>query len=107
MGRYGANPIILVLNNDGYMVERALEPYPDWSYNDLAKWRYADLPHALGCADWTTARVETIGELDAAMKAARESKSGAYIEIISGRMDMPKNLAFAHTRLKELYGETP
>ncbi|MGB7151312.1 MAG: thiamine pyrophosphate-binding protein [Terriglobales bacterium] len=104
MGRYGANPIILVLNNDGYMVERALEPYPDWSYNDLAKWRYADLPHALGCADWITARVETIGELDAAMKAARESKSGAYIEVIGGRMDMPKALAFAHTRIKELYG---
>jgi indolepyruvate decarboxylase len=39
MGRYAANPIIFVLNNDGYMVERALEPYPDWSYNDLAKWR--------------------------------------------------------------------
>ncbi len=104
MGRYGANPIILVLNNDGYMVERALEPYPDWSYNDLAKWRYADLPHAFGCADWITARVETIGELDAAMKAARESKSGAYIEVIGGRMDMPKALAFAHTRIKELYG---
>ena len=48
-----------------------------------------------------------LGELDAAMNAARESKSGAYIEVISGRMDMPKNLAFAHTRLKELYGETP
>jgi indolepyruvate decarboxylase len=106
MGRYAANPIIFVLNNDGYMVERALEPYPDWSYNDLAKWRYADLPRALGCGDWVTARVETLGELDAAMKAARESKSGAYIEIIGGRMDMPKNLAFAHTRLKELYGDT-
>lgn len=105
MGRYGANPIIFVLNNDGYMVERALEPNPDWSYNDLAKWRYADLPRALGCADWITARVETLGELDAAMKAARESTSGAYIEIIGGRMDMPKNLAFAHTRLKELYGD--
>src|SRR5947209_18724014 len=35
MGRFGANPIILCLNNDGYMVERALEPNPDWSYNDL------------------------------------------------------------------------
>lgn len=105
MGRYGANPIIFVLNNDGYMVERALEPNPDWSYNDLAKWRYADLPRALGCADWITARVETLGELDAAMQAARESTSGAYIEIIGGRMDMPKNLAFAHTRLKELYGD--
>jgi indolepyruvate decarboxylase len=106
MGRFGANPIILVLNNDGYMVERALELNPDWSYNDLAKWRYADLPHALGCTDWFTARVETLGELDAALKAARESKSGAYIEVIGGRMDMPKGLAFAHTRLKELYGDT-
>ncbi len=107
MGRYGANPIILVLNNDGYMVERALELNPDWSYNDLAKWRYADLPRALGCSDWVTARVETLGELDTAMKAARESRSGAYIEVIGGRMDMPKGLAFAHTRLKELYGDTP
>jgi len=105
IGRYGANPIILVLNNDGYMVERALEPNPDWSYNDLAKWRYADLPRALGCADWVTARVETLGALDAAMKAARESKSGAYIEVVGGRMDMPKALAFAHTRIKELYGD--
>ena len=105
MGRYGAKPIIFVLNNDGYMVERALEPNPDWSYNDLAKWRYADLPRALGCADWVTARVETLGELDAAMKAARESRSGAYIEIIGGRMDMPKTLAFAHTRIRELYGD--
>jgi indolepyruvate decarboxylase len=107
MGRFGANPIIFVLNNGGYLVERALEVNPDWSYNDLAKWRYTELPHALGCTDWFTARVETLGELDAAMKAARESKSGAYIEVIGERMDMPKNLAFAHTRLKELYGETP
>jgi indolepyruvate decarboxylase len=107
MGRYSANPIVLCLNNDGYMVERALEPNPDWSYNDLAKWRYAEVPHALGCTDWFTARVETLSELDAALKAARESKSGAYIEVIGGRMDMPKGLAFAHTRLKELYGETP
>jgi len=52
-------------------------------------------------------RVETLGELDAAMKAARETKSGAYIEVIGGRLDMPKGLAFAHTRLKELYGDTP
>jgi indolepyruvate decarboxylase len=107
MGRYRADPIIFCLNNDGYQVERALEPYPDWSYNDLAKWRYAELPRALGCVDWVTARVETLGELDAAMQAARESKTGAYIEIIGGRMDMPRNLAFAHTRLKEIYGDTP
>jgi indolepyruvate decarboxylase len=105
MGRFDANPIIFVLNNGGYQVERALELNPDWSYNDLAPWRYAELPKALGCSDWFTARVETLGELDLAMRAARDSKSGAYIEIIGGRMDMPPGLAFAHSRLKQIYGE--
>jgi hypothetical protein len=33
--------------------------------------------------------------------------SGAYIEIIGGKMDMPPALAFAHSRLKEMYGATP
>src|SRR5258708_17946629 len=49
MGRYGAKPIILVLNNGGYMVERALETKPDLAYNDLSKSRYADMPRAFGC----------------------------------------------------------
>ena len=42
----------------------------------------------LGCADWVTARVTTLGELDEAMKSARASKTGAYIEIVGGKMDM-------------------
>lgn len=107
MGRYGVKPIVFVLNNDGYLVERALEQNPDWSYNDLAKWRYADVPRALGCADWVTARVETLGELDTALTTARESESGAYIEVIGGRMDMPKGLAYARTRLSEVSGAAP
>jgi indolepyruvate decarboxylase len=41
------------------------------------------------------------------MKAARDNKSGAYIEIIGGKMDMPPALAFAHGRLRELYGAAP
>jgi indolepyruvate decarboxylase len=79
MGRFGANVIVLVLNNSGYLIERALEENPNWTYNDLAPWNYAQLPKALGCADWYTARVTTIGELDEAMKAARASKTGACI----------------------------
>jgi hypothetical protein len=50
-----------------------------------------------------TARVTTLGELDEAMKSARASKSGAYIEIIGGKMDMPPALAYAHGRLKTMY----
>ena len=107
MGRFGANITVFVLNNGGYLIERALEENPNWTYNDLSQWKYAELPRSMGCADWFTARVETIGELDAAMKAARESKSGVYIEIIGGRMDMPPALAFAHGRLKAMYGDAP
>jgi len=107
MGRFGANVIVFVLNNSGYLIERALEENPNWSYNDLAPWNYAELPKALGCTDWYTARVTTLGELDDAMKAARANKNGAYIEIIGGKMDMPPALAYAHGRLQAMYGDTP
>jgi indolepyruvate decarboxylase len=107
MGRFGAKVIVFVLNNSGYLIERALEQNPNWTYNDLAPWNYAELPKALGCADWFTARVTTLGELDDAMKSARASKSGAYVEIMGGKMDMPPALAFAHGQLKAMYGDTP
>ena len=63
---------MFVLNNDGYMVERRWNK-THWSYNDLARWNYAELPRAMGCVDWFTAHVETLGELDAAMEKARSS----------------------------------
>jgi hypothetical protein len=44
--------------------------------------------------------VTTLGELDEAMKAARASKTRAYVEIIGEKMDMPPALAYAHGRLK-------
>ena len=107
MGRFGAKVIVFVLNNSGYLVERALEVDPDCTYSDLSSWNYAEFLKALGCADWYTARVTTLGELDEAMEAARASQTGAYIEIMSDKMDMPPALAFAHGRLKAMYGETP
>ena len=108
MGRFGANVIVFVLNNSGYLIERALEEKSDCDLQRPRALRnYAELPKALGCTDWFTARVTTLGELDQAMKAARASKSGAYIEIIGGKMDMPPALAFAHGQLKAMYGGTP
>jgi indolepyruvate decarboxylase len=107
MGRFGTNVIVFVLNNDGYLIERSLEENPNWTYNDLAPWKYAELPDALGCGDWFAARVSTLGELDDAMKRARASKTGAYIEIIGGKLDMPPALAFAHGRLEAMYGDAP
>ena len=31
MGRFGANVIVFVLNNSGYLIERALEENPNWT----------------------------------------------------------------------------
>jgi len=104
MGRNGLKPIIFVLNNAGYMVERALEENPDWVYNDLAPWNYHALPAALGCRDWFTAKVSTLGELDAALDRAGKGDSACYIEVIGGKTDYPAGLAAAHGRLDALYG---
>src|SRR5205823_11926062 len=103
MGRNGLKPIIFVLNNGGYMVERALEADPDWVYNDLAPWNYHALPAALGCRDWFTARVTTLGELDAALARASTGESACYIEVVGGKMDFPAGLAMAHQRLDAMY----
>ena len=96
MGRNGLKPVIFVLNNEGYMVERALEANPDWVYNDLAPWNYHALPAALGCRGWFTAKVTTLGELDAALARAATGESASYIEVVGGRMDFPAGLAMAH-----------
>jgi indolepyruvate decarboxylase len=114
MGRFGANVIVFVLNNSGYLIERALEENSDWTYNNLAPWNYAELPKALGCANWYTARVTTLGELDEAMKAARATNrtgrfpaSGSRTKLHAFTHGTSSALAFAHGQLEAMYGDTP
>ena len=104
MGRYGVKPVIFVLNNAGYLVERALESSPDQKYNDLASWDYATLPAALGCKGWFTAKVLTNAELDAAMATAQTHDGASYIEIVAGRLDFPDGLKLMGSRQQEMYG---
>jgi TPP-dependent 2-oxoacid decarboxylase len=63
-----------------------------------------NLPAAVGCRGWFTAKVATLGELDAALARAATSESASYIEVVGGRMDLPAGLAMAHRRLDALYG---
>jgi indolepyruvate decarboxylase len=103
MGRYGINPIIICINNDGYMVERALEPDPNHEYDDVAQLQYAQLPEVFGCKNWLTFKVKTNLELNAALEAARLHKSGVYIEIITGRLDFGATLEFFNHHLSSMY----
>jgi indolepyruvate decarboxylase len=104
MGRNKLKPVIFVLNNQGYAIERALEYSPDWEYNDLAQWNYHALPAALGCEDWFTAKVATLGELDRALERASKGDTACYIEVVGGRTDYPAGLALANKRLDAMYG---
>ena len=89
MGRRGLKPTIFVLNNSGYLIERLLCKDPNIAYNDLAEWRYSELPHALGCDGWFTSRVSTCGELDQAMQQAGQNGSASYIEVVTDEYAAP------------------
>jgi indolepyruvate decarboxylase len=102
--RFGLKPIVFVLNNDGYLIERLLCENPDSYYNDLAKWRYHKLPEALGCDDWLSARVETCGELDKAIAKAEAAGTGVYIEVVTGRYVASPLSQKLHESIATLYG---
>jgi indolepyruvate decarboxylase len=81
MGRYGINPIVIVLNNGLYGVEDVLSERGH-VYDDLAGWNYHTLPAAMGCHDWFCTRVETVGDLESALEEARNHHGGCYLEIM-------------------------
>jgi indolepyruvate decarboxylase len=82
-GRLGLKPIVFVLNNSGYQIERLLCKNPAIAYDNVAPWRYSELPRALGCDGWLTARATTNGQLDQAMTTAAGHGTGSYIEVVT------------------------
>ena len=83
--RRGLNPVIFVLNNDGYGTERCLGV--DGQYNDLQRWGYHKVPEVVGGG--VGYLVETEDELDAAVGAAlANKKSASIINVILDKMDV-------------------
>lgn len=86
--RHGQNPIIFLMNNDGYTIERMILEGP---YNDLHMWQYHLLPQVFnggwGCV------VQTEGELeDALHKAHHNPETLAFIEVRLDRWDCSESL---------------
>jgi indolepyruvate decarboxylase len=88
--RFKIKPVIICVNNDGYLIERLLCEDPYIYYNDLAQWNYSKLPEALGMNGWFSTKVTTNRELDEALQKAAAGNSGCYIEVVTGMMDGPK-----------------
>ncbi|MEU7155020.1 alpha-keto acid decarboxylase family protein [Streptomyces chrestomyceticus] len=108
MTRYGAAPVVVVVNNDGYTVERAIHGATA-SYNDIAAWDYTALPAAFGAGPGTVAvRVGTPAELaDALALAARTPDELVLIEAVLAREDAPELLTALARRFAEqnAYGD--
>ena len=87
--RQGLSPVIVVVNNDGYAIERRIhgETAP---YNDIASWRWTELPGVLGVANHLAFRAETYGELDEALTAAAQHRDRmVLVEAILPRLELP------------------
>jgi TPP-dependent 2-oxoacid decarboxylase len=87
----GIRPVVFVLNNDGYTVERLLQS-PQADYQDIVPWNWTELPAALGGVDVRTAKVRTVRELRDALQDASDPEHASLIEVVLPRMDVPRLL---------------
>lgn len=82
-------PIILVLNNEGYTVERAIHG-PEQRYNDIALWNWTQIPQALSLNPqaecWRVSEVEQLA--DVLEKVAHHERL-SLIEVMLPKADIP------------------
>ncbi|MFE7123420.1 alpha-keto acid decarboxylase family protein [Streptomyces sp. NPDC057617] len=89
LGRYGLTPVIILVNNDGYTVERAIHGR-EAAYNDIARWDWQRLPGALGVGDALCLSADTPDELDRALVAADAIPDRmVLIEVRTAPYDIP------------------
>lgn len=97
MIRNELNPIIFVICNNGYTIERYIHGWEE-SYNDVQEWKYKDLPAAFGAKEGSvlTYRVETKEELEGLFSneefASGETTKLRFVELVMKWDDAPKAL---------------
>ena len=86
--RLGLNPIILVLNNDGYGTMRRIH---EGKFNVITQWNYRKICELVGGGEAIV--VATKGELDDAIRSAHDSGELTVIEVKVPRDDISPQLA--------------
>jgi indolepyruvate decarboxylase len=95
MLREGRNPVTVLINNDGYTVERAIHG-PEQRYNDIPRWNWSLVPAAMGAGEHTrTLRATTPAELSVALESVADPRGLVLLEAILPTMDLPEALAAA------------
>ena len=84
----GLNPIVFVLNNDGYTTERLLL---DGDFNNLKRWNYQDITSLIAGGNGGIVRSED--KLVEIVKEALDSKETYVINVEVERDDVSKGLS--------------
>ena len=90
MIRNRLKPVIFLVNNDGYTIERVIVDHP---YNDIQPWHYHKLVDVFRGGLGFDVRTE--GELEDALGQAAITDGLVFIEIHTGRFDCPESLRIA------------
>jgi TPP-dependent 2-oxoacid decarboxylase len=85
-------PIIFVVNNKGYTIERYIYGM-EAAYNDIANWKYKDLPTVFTDKDnYLSLSASTEAELEDVLKQAESSDKLVLVELHLDPFDAPKGL---------------
>ncbi|MDR3763875.1 MAG: thiamine pyrophosphate-binding protein [Acidobacteriota bacterium] len=101
MFRCGLKPVIFVINNAGYTIERAIYGR-EAVYNDIQSWDYRALPEVFrDGSPLLTVRAATQSELQVALEAAQRADRFTLIEVMLEKTDMPKGMVNFGKRVAE------
>ena len=97
--RLGLNPIIIVLNNDGYGTMRKIR---DGCFNVITQWNYSKICELVGGGIGITAT--TNGEFDDALSHAQKSHCLQVLEVRVPRDDASQQLARIAAEVRKMRG---
>lgn len=88
--REGLNPLILLLNNDGYTVERALKG-PTREYNDIRpNWKWTQIFDTFGMKDYKCKRVDELDDMRRTLSEfGNDNNCARLVEIGLDKLDWP------------------
>ncbi|HEU0183086.1 MAG TPA: thiamine pyrophosphate-binding protein [Agromyces mariniharenae] len=90
--RHGIPAIVIVVDNDGYTIERVIHG-PTATYNDIARWDWTALASAFDRAGAAVGvRAATVGELRDALESARSREALTLVQAVVPRDDVPPSL---------------
>lgn len=97
--RLGLNPIIIVLNNDGYGTMRKIR---EGCFNVITQWNYSKICDLVGGGKGITA--STTGEFDDALARAQKSDRLHVIEVRISRDDASRQLTTIANEVRKVRG---